>query len=218
MDLIDNIDDMNNMHNMDDMDGADDEDNIDNIDNTDDTDDTDDTDGMNNTDGMDNMDGMDGIGDMNDTDDSDGMDNMDDTDDIEDKYGMDDMDDKDGKAGTVAIYRMNNDEVLRLAMLNALNDEKNYLVPVESRNLDLHHARIASNVLLRFKSNDPKSDLDMDEFFFSAMDVCETSISVYSFAENHCRILAIACEMCYRLGGGVNVQEIKENTHDMARY
>jgi hypothetical protein len=62
-------------------------------------------------------------------------------------------------------------EVLMLAMLNALNDEGNYLVPVESRNLDSRHARIAYNVILRSKSITPKSnDPDaylgsMDQFF-----------------------------------------------------
>ncbi|CAH0049491.1 unnamed protein product [Clonostachys solani] len=132
------------------------------------------------------------------------MDNTDDTCDTydtDDTYDMDDMDDSDDSDDT---YDTDDDEVLRIAMLNALNDEKNYQVHVEPRNLDLHHARIAYNVLLRCKSIHPELDLDMEEFFSAAMDVCQGLITFHSFADDHCRILAIACDMFYRLDGSVN--------------
>ncbi|CAH0026665.1 unnamed protein product [Clonostachys rhizophaga] len=103
---------------------------------------------------------------------------------------------------------VNHFEVLILAMLNALNDEENYLVPVESRNLDSYQARIAHNVILRSKSirsksNDPNPGLSMNLFFFAAIHVCQNLISSHSFADNHCRIMAIACDMFYRLDGSV---------------
>lgn len=110
-------------------------------------------------------------------------------------------------------------EVLMLAMLNALNDEGNYLVPVESRNLDSRHARIAYNVILRSKSITPKSnDPDaylgsMDQFFFAAIHVCQSLISSHSFADDHCRIMAIACDMFYRLDGSVNVWKTTQGKH-----
>ncbi|VUC27142.1 unnamed protein product [Clonostachys rosea] len=89
------------------------------------------------------------------------------------------------------------------AIVNALKKRRLVRVPAEPRDaLDLRHAKIAYDLLLNIKPVYPEPSKEVTAFFDSAIYACEKAVTTH-FADN-CRILAIACDMVYRLKGNVD--------------